>query len=166
LRHTFGDLFLDGVGGAYGAHSTATDSLRAGLPVLTVAAPFSQMPEVVAASLLASLAPHLKHILVQPSIRSFITAGTRIASSSFIQHAVRRSLIRSIRQSHTEPHGLFNSQGFTADMERLYKAMWDARGGNGGPCGRRQWGSSAAALHGVCGGGQSQPLFHVFLERE
>jgi predicted O-linked N-acetylglucosamine transferase (SPINDLY family) len=34
IRHFAADLFLDSL--VYGAHSTATDALRGGLPVLTI----------------------------------------------------------------------------------------------------------------------------------
>lgn len=159
LRHGLADLFLDGVGGAYGAHSTATDSLRAGLPVLTVAAPFAQMPEVVAASLITAAVRSLRHLLVQPSVRSFSDTGTRIASTPMLNKVLRSSLVSSIWPSQARPHGFFNSKSFTADIERLFKAMWDARGGDGGPCARQAWGRARQQMEGQCRG--AQPLFHV-----
>jgi hypothetical protein len=50
LRHAAADLFLDSL--VYGAHSTATDALRGGLPVLTILG--DSFPSRVAASLYAS----------------------------------------------------------------------------------------------------------------
>ena len=50
LRHAAADLFLDSL--VYGAHSTATDALRGGLPVLTIVG--DSFPNRVAASLYAS----------------------------------------------------------------------------------------------------------------
>ncbi len=49
-RHLAADLFLDSI--VYGAHSTSTDALRGGLPVLTLEG--GDFPNRVAASLYAS----------------------------------------------------------------------------------------------------------------
>ena len=59
LRHRAVDLFLDTF--VYGAHSTATDALRGGLPVLTLQGP--DFPSRVATSLYASFNTKKQNIL-------------------------------------------------------------------------------------------------------
>jgi len=83
VRHRFADLFLDTF--VYGAHSTATDALRGGLPVLTLQG--SSFANRVAASLLQNVGlPEL----ITFSKREFVETAVRIASS-------RTNLVSSLK---------------------------------------------------------------------
>jgi len=135
LRLGHADVFLDGVGGAYGAHSTASDALRAGLPVLTVGAPMGQMPAAVAASVLRGvLGPAASRALVQPSVRGYVATASRLAGRPAVAAALRRRVAAAVLGS-TEGRGLFSQEAFAEDLDRALRAMWEAhtlrRGGDG-----------------------------------
>ena len=120
-RHIYADLFIDTV--IYGAHSTATDALRSGLPVLTLVG--DVMPNRVAASLLKSL----DHKLLYDVLCAF-------TEDDFVNTAVlvgRRKSLSSVLKAELEHHltnrekvpPLFNAQAYTKDLERGMRVMWE-----------------------------------------
>lgn len=134
LRMGFADVFLDNAGGAYGAHSTATDALRAGLPVLTVGAPLWQMADAVGASLVRELdasagpAGRFADVLVQPSVRGFQDMGVGLCQRPGVAAALRRRVAKAaLRAAAHGSGGLFDAAGYTEGLERLLRAMVEAR---------------------------------------
>jgi predicted O-linked N-acetylglucosamine transferase (SPINDLY family) len=111
-RQRLADLFLDTL--PYGAHSTATDALWAGLPLLTCLG--KAFPGRVAASLLrAAGLPEL----VTTSLVDYEERALALAGDPRLLAAIREKLARN---RDTSP--LFDTAGSTRDLESLYTAMW------------------------------------------
>jgi predicted O-linked N-acetylglucosamine transferase (SPINDLY family) len=114
-RLALADLFLDTL--PYNAHTTATDALWAGVPVLTcLGATFAGR---VAASLLYRLdLPEL----VTVSLADYEAAALRLVRDV---HALRT--IRGKLERNRATHSLFDEERFTRDLERAYAMMWERR---------------------------------------
>ena len=112
-RHRLADLFLDTQ--PYGAHTTASDALRAGLPVLTVEGP--TFAARVAASLL-----HAEGVpeLVTPSLKAYEEAALALARDPALLGALKEKLARN-RQTYP----LFDTERFTRNLESAYAIMWE-----------------------------------------
>ncbi|HEU0096793.1 MAG TPA: hypothetical protein VFQ52_10075, partial [Rhizomicrobium sp.] len=112
-RHRFADLFLDTL--PYNAHTTASDALWAGLPVVTC--PGAAFDGRVAASLLSTIGlPELvTHSLQDYEALALVLAGdtTRLA-------ALRETLARNRTQS-----PLFDTDRFRRNIEAAYLRMLD-----------------------------------------
>jgi predicted O-linked N-acetylglucosamine transferase (SPINDLY family) len=114
-RHRLADLFLDTQ--PYGAHTTASDALRAGLPVLTVEGP--TFAARVAASLLHAVGmPEL----VIPSLQAYEEAALALARNPASLGALKTKLARNL-----PTHPLFDTQRFTRNLETAYAIMWQGR---------------------------------------
>jgi len=111
-RHDCADLFLDTL--PYNAHTTASDALWAGLPVLTCAG--QTFAGRVAASLLSAVGlPEL----ITTSLAEYEALALALARDPLRLGGLRRSL----RQNRaTAP--LFDSAGLTRDLEWAYGRMW------------------------------------------
>lgn len=123
-RQKAADLFLDTF--YYGAHSTATDALRGGLPVLTT--PGDAFARRVGASLLYNVG--LGEALVMSSFREFEDTGVWLCGSTEgreVLRGMRRWLLGQGQRSH-----LFDTGGCTRDLERGYEALWEMFVQNGG----------------------------------
>jgi predicted O-linked N-acetylglucosamine transferase (SPINDLY family) len=111
-RHSLGDLFLDTL--PYNAHSTASDALWAGLPVLTCQGESFQAR--VASSLLhAAGLPEL----VTTSLADYEQLALELARNPQQLAAMRQKLANN-RQ--TAP--LFDTARYVRDLERAYTIMW------------------------------------------
>jgi len=127
-RHLAADLFLDTF--VYGAHSTATDALRGGLPLLTLAG--GTFPARVGLSLLDGLAldgpagTALVSGLVTHSLKEFQDVAIRLCTSPDLLKAYRNFLVD---EAHSAP--LFDTQTFTRRIERAYHAIWEAHVADG-----------------------------------
>lgn len=112
-RLQLADLFLDTL--PYNAHTTASDALWAGLPVLTcLGATFAGR---VAGSLLRSLEiPEL----ITESLANYETAALRLARDAKALRAVREKLER-----HRTTHPLFDEERFARHLETAYLTMWE-----------------------------------------
>src|SRR5262249_55496833 len=111
-RHSLADLFLDTL--PYTAHTTASDALWAGLPVLTCAG--NTFPGRVAASLLrAAGLPEL----VTDSLAGYRTLALKLARSPDALAAVRAKLATARVAS-----ALFDTKRFTRHLEAAYFTMW------------------------------------------
>jgi len=111
-RHRLADLFLDTI--YYGAHTTASDALFAGLPVLTCLG--STFTGRVAASLLDAVGlPEL----ITGSLAEYETTAMELARDRERLAALRDKLMR---QSSRFP--LFNTELFTRHLEAAYQTMW------------------------------------------
>ncbi|BAI72077.1 hypothetical protein AZL_014390 [Azospirillum sp. B510] len=111
-RHRLADLFLDS--SPVGAHTTASDALWAGLPVLTV--PGRTFAGRVAASLLRAVdLPEL----VLPDWDAYEATARRLAGQPAELAALR---LRLERGRDTAP--LFDTDRFARSIEVAYAAMW------------------------------------------
>jgi predicted O-linked N-acetylglucosamine transferase (SPINDLY family) len=114
-RHRLADLVLDTL--PYNAHTTASDALWAGVPVLTCAG--KTFASRVAGSLLHAVGlPDL----VTTSLAEYETLALCLANDP----AARAGLRDHLRRNHTNAP-LFDIGRFTMDLEFAYSHMWDLR---------------------------------------
>ena len=110
-RHKLADLFLDTL--PYNAHTTASDALWAGLPVLTcIGQTFASR---VAASLLTSI-----------ELPELITSSTADYEAMAIALAIYPDQLQAIKRKladHRLTTRLFDCQAFTRNLEATYTAM-------------------------------------------
>jgi protein O-GlcNAc transferase len=112
-RHRAADLFLDTL--PYGAHTTASDALWAGLPVLTCCG--ETFAGRVAASLLSAVG---LTELVTHKLGDYEALALRLAQDSSLLAGLRTKLARN-----RETHSLFDSKRFTRHLEAAYATMWN-----------------------------------------
>lgn len=106
------DLFLDTL--PYNAHTTASDALWAGVPVVTC--PGQAFQARVAGSLLHAIGlPEL----VATSLADYEAIASRIANDPSAHQALRNKLRRNVSTT-----ALFDTARFTKDLEAAYEAMW------------------------------------------
>jgi predicted O-linked N-acetylglucosamine transferase (SPINDLY family) len=112
-RHRCADLFLDTL--PYNAHTTASDALWAGLPVLT------QIGETFAGRVAASLltAIGLPELITSTS-KAYENLAIELAKSPEKLAALKRKLAENRL---TTP--LFNTQSFTREIESAYAAIYE-----------------------------------------
>jgi predicted O-linked N-acetylglucosamine transferase (SPINDLY family) len=112
-RHRHADLFLDTL--PYNAHTTASDALWAGLPVLTLIG--ETFAGRVAASLLKAIGvPELIVNSGEDYVNSAVELATNTSEISEIRAKIERSRM-------TGP--LFNTPLFTYHLESAFKTMYD-----------------------------------------
>jgi protein O-GlcNAc transferase len=111
-RSRHADLFLDTL--PYNAHTTASDALWAGVPVLTcVGKTFAGR---VAASLLQAIGlPEL----ITASLKDYEALASKLAQEPSLLQSIRAKLERN-RNSHP----LFNTARLTRHLEAAYSLMW------------------------------------------
>ena len=110
-RLALANLFLDTF--PYTAHTTASDALSVGLPVLTRIG--ESFPSRVAASLLRAI--HL------PELITTTPAGYRHLAITLAHDAPRYQTLRTRLQHNLTTTPLFNSPLFTRDLESLYLTL-------------------------------------------
>ncbi len=116
-RHRCADLFLDTFN--YNAHSTASDALWAGLPLITKCG--HSFPARVAASLLHAVGmPEL----VTETIEDYEQLAFALATQPERMAAVKAKL-----EANRLTTPLFNTEAFTRDIEAAYDAMYQGVGG-------------------------------------
>ncbi len=112
-RHRLADLFLDTR--IYGAHTTASDALWAGLPVLTCMGETFQA-RVAASVLQAVEMPELiTHSLEEYEERA-VWLATRPADLTLLRDKLAYNHLRT---------PLFDTERFVRHLERAYELMWD-----------------------------------------
>jgi predicted O-linked N-acetylglucosamine transferase (SPINDLY family) len=112
-RHTHADLFLDTL--PCNAHTTASDALWAGLPVLTSTG--ESFASRVAASLLMAVGlPEL----VTNNLADYEALALKLATEQHILTAIRERLAQNRL---TTP--LFDTQSFRQHIEAAYVTMWE-----------------------------------------
>ena len=111
-QESLADLFIDSL--VYGAHSTATDSLWGGLPVLTMAG--GSFPNRVGISLLSNVG---MEFLVTYSVKEFIDTAVRIAISRVLARALKLHLHKELHRNSP----LFDLHKYTGDLETAYQTM-------------------------------------------
>lgn len=112
-RHRHADLFLDSL--YYNAHTTASDALWSGVPVIT--APGRNFAARVAASLLTQVGlPEL----IQPDLESYEEIAVRLAT-----HPEELAALKAKLATRRLSAPLFDTKGFARDVERAYAMIWD-----------------------------------------
>jgi len=112
-RHQLADLFLDTL--PYNAHTTASEALWAGLPVLTCQG--ASFAARVASSLLNAVGlPEL----VTTSLADYEALALRLATEPALLAAARAKLARN-RQT----HALFDTDRLRRHIEAAYTRMWE-----------------------------------------
>src|SRR5262249_41515445 len=113
-RHGAADLFLDTF--YYNAHTTASDALWAGLPLVT------RLGETFAGRVAASL-------LNAIGLPELITRTSDEYEQLAIELATEREKIFTIRKCIVDnrlKHPLFNTDLFTKHIESAYQQMWES----------------------------------------
>ncbi|HEX3483611.1 MAG TPA: hypothetical protein VHT51_01035, partial [Micropepsaceae bacterium] len=112
-RTRLADLFLDTL--PYNAHTTASDALWMGLPIVTC--PSTTFPSRVAASLL--------HAIGMPEMVTSSLAEYEALAGALARDPVRLAAIKAklIRNRDTEP--MFDTARFTRYLEAAYTGMWE-----------------------------------------
>ena len=137
-RHRLADLFLDTM--PYGAHTTASDALWAGLPIMTVLGP--TFASRVAASLLHAVGmPEL----IADSLPSYEALALRLAHDKAALAALKSKL--AVNRG---THALFDTARFTRNLEAAYVQMWN-RAQRGEPPATFGVGADAAARASTSG---------------
>jgi len=114
------DLFLDSF--MYGAHSTATDALRGGLPVLTVGG--GSFARRVGISLVENLGEGLEDILLLATGKELVDVSVWLAGT--VEGGERlRDVGERLRR--TWSGKLFDTELYTRDFERLSMGMWEIK---------------------------------------
>jgi predicted O-linked N-acetylglucosamine transferase (SPINDLY family) len=112
-RHRLADLFLDTL--PYNAHTTASDALWAGLPLVTCAG--NTFAGRVAGSLLQAIGlPEL----VTHSLEEYEALALRLARDGDLLAALRARLARN-----KWTHPLFDTERFARNIEAAYRQMWE-----------------------------------------
>jgi protein O-GlcNAc transferase len=107
------DLFLDTT--PYNAHTTCSDALWMGLPVITCTG--ETFPSRVAGGLLTALGvPEL----ITYSLEDYYALALELATDKDKYAGIRNRII-----ANRESASLFNSTKFTRDLENIYRQMWD-----------------------------------------
>lgn len=112
IRHA--DLFLDTL--YYNGHTTGSDALWAGVPVVTC--PGMTFSSRVGASLLRAVG--LPELIV-PDLVAYENLAVRLAVDPQKLANVKQKLAKNLP---TAP--LFDTDRFAADLEQLYEGMWEA----------------------------------------
>jgi protein O-GlcNAc transferase len=120
-RHQHADLFLDTL--PYNAHTTASDALWTGVPVLTSLG--TTFAGRVAASLLTAIG---MEELITYSLEDYEALALEIARDSF-----RFSELKSRLAYNRNNYPLFNTQRFTRHIENAYITMWEQYKNRGAP---------------------------------
>jgi predicted O-linked N-acetylglucosamine transferase (SPINDLY family) len=110
-RQQLADLFLDTL--PYNAHTTASDALWMGLPLVTT--PGQSFPARVAASILQ--AAGLPELIV-PDLKAYEALALKLARDPALLKAIRGKLA-----ANREKMALFDTARFTRNLEAAYLAM-------------------------------------------
>ncbi len=112
-RQRLADLFLDTL--PVNAHTTASDALRVGLPVVTC--PGQTFAGRVAASILrAAGVPEL----IAGNLEEYEDLARTLSAEASLLQSLRQRLVQN-RQTHP----LFDTDRFRRHMERAYSTMWE-----------------------------------------
>jgi len=112
-RQRLADLFLDTL--PYNAHTTCSDALWAGLPLVTILG--GNFAGRVAASLLSALGlPEL----IARSLEEYEALALKLARDRDALAAIRDKIARN-----RDTHALFDTARFTRNLEAAYVSMWE-----------------------------------------
>ncbi|WP_448207827.1 O-linked N-acetylglucosamine transferase family protein [Azospirillum sp. sgz302134] len=120
-RHRLADLFLDTL--PYNAHTTASDALWAGLPVLTCRG----------ATFAGRVAASLLHALDLPELVTETPAHYEATALALARDPARLGALRDRLAAARTTAPLFDTPRFTRHLEAAYRAMWDIHRAGGAP---------------------------------
>lgn len=109
------DLFMDSP--VYNAHTTGTDAMWGGVPVLTL--PLDRMASRVSASLVAGLGCAPKDLIAE-SVEDYIRVAVRVHEDKEYRRKLREC-VEDARENST----LFNTQRWIYNWERGLQAAWE-----------------------------------------
>jgi predicted O-linked N-acetylglucosamine transferase (SPINDLY family) len=112
-RQRLADLFLDTR--PYNAHTTASDALWMGLPLVTC--PGNSFPARVAASLLKAIE---MHELIAPSLAGYEELALKLAREPATLAAVKAKLVKN-----RDCTPMFDTPRFARYLESAYTTMWE-----------------------------------------
>jgi predicted O-linked N-acetylglucosamine transferase (SPINDLY family) len=112
-RHRCADLFLDTL--PYNAHTTASDALWAGLPVLTRAG----------RSFAARVAASLLHAVGLPELVTDDQAAYEAQAISLARDPAARDALRARLVTNRDSAPLFDAARFARNLEAAYRAVHD-----------------------------------------
>jgi protein O-GlcNAc transferase len=112
-RHRLADLFLDTL--PYNAHTTASDALWMGLPLVTT--PGSTFPGRVGASLLHAIG---LSDLVTASLADYESLAQKLAQEPGALAAIKAKLA-----ANRDSHPMFDTARFARYLESAYATMWE-----------------------------------------
>ena len=112
-RHKLADLFIDTF--PYTAHTTASDALRSGLPIITIKG--QSFASRVASSLLTSIG---LTELITTNEKEYQELAIKLAKDKFFLNNIRKKLNKNIL---TSP--LFNTKVFTKNLEKAYLKIYE-----------------------------------------
>jgi protein O-GlcNAc transferase len=112
-RHKHADLFLDTL--AYGAHTTASDALWAGLPLLTIMGE-TFAGRVGSSALRAVGLPEL----ITNSMAEYEARALELATNPEKLTQLKQKLAQNLPTS-----ALFDIKSYTRDLEEAYSRMWE-----------------------------------------
>jgi predicted O-linked N-acetylglucosamine transferase (SPINDLY family) len=110
-RHRLADLFIDTL--PYNAHTTASDALWAGLPVLTC----------MGTSFAARVAASLLRTMDLPELITHTQSAFEARAIELAKNPSALGAIKSKVLAHRETSPLFNAQLFTRHIEAAYRTM-------------------------------------------
>ena len=111
-RQCLGDLFLDTL--PYNAHSTASEALWAGLPVLTCQGESFQ----------ARVASSLLHAIGLPEMVTTSLAEYEALALELARNPQKLAAIRQKLADHRQTAALFDTARYVRDLEKIYANMW------------------------------------------
>ncbi|HEU4664632.1 MAG TPA: tetratricopeptide repeat protein [Dokdonella sp.] len=114
-RYRHADLFLDTA--PYGAHTTASDAIWAGCPVLTVAGP----------TFASRVAASLNHHLGLPQLNAADDAAFVDFAARLGRDAALRASLREAVASRRDESGVFDMRGYARDFAALLARMVERR---------------------------------------
>jgi predicted O-linked N-acetylglucosamine transferase (SPINDLY family) len=112
-RHRLADLFLDTA--PYNAHTTASDALWMGLPVVTCEG--RTFPSRVAASLL--------HAVGLPELVTYSLAEYEELARTFADEPGRLAALKSKLEENRANAPLFDTARYTRNLESAFVTMWE-----------------------------------------
>ena len=112
-RHSLADLFLDTY--PCNAHTTASDALRTGLPLITLSG--QSFASRVSASLLVSLD---LNELITDNQDDYVNLAVKLAKNNELLNKIRNKLKENIKNK-----SLFNSKLFTKNIEIAFEKVYE-----------------------------------------
>ena len=110
-RIKLADIFLDTY--PYNAHTSASDSIRMGLPLITMKG--NSFASRVAASILSSIN---MSGLITDNINDYENLAIELGNNKYKLNEIKKNMIRNVKKSN-----FFNSEIFTKDLESIYKDL-------------------------------------------
>ena len=112
-RHALADLFLDTL--PFNAHTTASDALWCGLPVLTCKGH----------SFAGRVAASLNHAIGMDAMTVTSLADYEVLALSLARDPARLAALKAGLSASRDTSALFDIQNFTRQIEAAYRTMWE-----------------------------------------